>query len=98
MTRGPPYEGLEAQHKFCPKHLPSIKVSWCKFQKDKVLGTSMYDKNKCLPFLFRGELKPIFDRLSSQKVLGACERGLTQNQNESLNNVVDKMPEKGFLQ
>ena len=61
MTPGTLYEGLAAQHKFCPKHLPGVKDSWCKFQKDEVFGTSTDDKNKCLLFLFRGELKPIFD-------------------------------------
>ena len=33
-------------------------------------------------------MKPIFTRLSSRDMLLGCQRGLTQNQNESLNNLV----------
>ena len=44
-------------------------------------------RSKCLPFIFRGELKPIFARLSKE-LLHSCQKGLTRNQNESLNNVL----------
>ena len=35
-----------------------------------------------------GELKPTFERLSSLEFLNSCNKGLIQNQNESLNNVL----------
>ena len=41
-----------------------------------------------MPFIFRGELKPIFARLSSKELLHTCQKGLTQNQNEFLNNAL----------
>ena len=38
--------------------------------------------------MFRSELTPIFTRLSSDELLSTCEKGLAQNQNESVNNVL----------
>ena len=38
--------------------------------------------------MFRGELKPIFERLSSPELLNSCKKGFTQNKHESLNNVL----------
>ena len=84
MILGPSYESVAAQHSYCPDG----KDSWCKYKKDTFFGTNTYDRTKCLPFVFRGELKPIFDRLSSQELLKSCSKGLTQNQNESLNSVL----------
>ena len=90
---GPSYESLEQQHSFCP----TDESTWCKYQKDRSSGTNTYDRKNCLPNVFRGELKDIFTRLSSQTVLGACEKGLTQNQNEALNNCVwTKCPKRVF--
>ena len=61
-------------------------------QKHQIHGantnTNNYDRKKCLPSIFKEELKHIFDRLSSSEILSTCQRGLTQNQNESLNSVV----------
>ena len=51
-------------------------------------NTNNYDRKKCLPSIFKEELKHTFDRLSSSEILSTCQRGLTQNQNESLNSVV----------
>ena len=71
--------------------------SWCKYQLGISSNTNKCDRTKCFPFIFRGELLPIFNRLSSDKVLSQCQRGLTQNQNESLNNVVwSKCPKRVF--
>ena len=81
---GPSYESLDAQHSYCPDG----EDSWCKYKKDLLHGTTTYDRKKCLPFVFRGELKPIFERLSSSDLLNSCKQGRTQNQNESLNNVL----------
>ena len=84
MILGPSYERVATQHSYCPPG----KDSWCKYQKDMFFGTNTYDRAKCIPFVFRGELKPIFNRLSSQELLQSCSKGLTQNQNESLNSVL----------
>ena len=84
MIIGPQYECLESQHSYCPRG----ERSWCKYHRDKIFDTQTYDRTKCLPFVFRGELKDIFTRLSSPELLKSCERGLTQNQNEALNNMI----------
>ena len=48
-------------------------------------GDGEYNQENLLPAVFHEELKPIFDRLSQDQLLNRCSRGLTQNQNESLN-------------
>ena len=84
MILGPSYETVEGQHSYCPDG----GESWCKYKKDIRFGTKTYDRKKCIPFVFRGEIKPIFERLSSNELLNSCQKGLTQNQNEALNNVL----------
>ena len=44
-----------------------------------------YDTSKRLPSVFRTDLKDIFVRLSNDKLLSRCLRGMTQNQNEAVN-------------
>ena len=84
---------LAYQHRLCP----SGANSWCKYQKDIALQTCTYDHSKCLPTVFRHELKPIFERLSETSLLERCQKGLTQNQNESLNNILwSKCPKRVF--
>ena len=72
-----------------------IKLGVSSYHKDKIFNTKIYDRSKCLPFVFRGELHEIFTRLSSPDLLNACQRGLTQNQNESINNMIwSKYPKR----
>ena len=78
MIHGPPYETLTGQHLYCPEG----SESWCKYKKDLWFGTNTYTRKRCLPFIFRGELKPIFKRLSSNDLLTSCQKDLTQNQND----------------
>ena len=84
MLGGPPSESLTEQHRFCPK----TPDTWCKFQKDIIESTNNYSNQTCLPFIFRDELEPIFNCLSSRELLSGCEQGLTQNANENLNGMV----------
>ena len=81
---GPSEETLDIQHIHCPNG----PDKWCKYKQDQMNGTNTYDRTKCLPHVFRKELLQIFKRLSSHKLLQSCTKGLTQNQNEFLNNVV----------
>ena len=69
---------LKEQHSFCPRN------DWCKFWK----SPELYDESKRLPPSFFNVLKPLFERLSSAELLSRCQRGFTQNQNESLNGVL----------
>ena len=86
-------EPCEIQHQFCPQG----KNSWCRFQRDIASNTTTYNQRKCLPAIFRPELKYIFERLSDYELLSRCQKGLTQNQNEALNNVLwSKCPKRVF--
>ena len=93
MILGPSYETVVAQHSYCPDG----SESWCKYKKDLHFGTNTYDRRNCLPFVFRGELKPIYERLSSRELLNYCQKGLTQNQNESLNVLWSKCSKRVFV-
>ena len=86
-------ETLDVQHQYCPKG----SKSWCKYQLDVANGTNFYTQDNCLPPIFRKELKPLFTRLSSDESLKRCLKGVTQNQNESLNSVLwKKCPKSVF--
>ena len=52
MIMGPPEESVESQHSYCPNG----DKTWCKYHKDKIFNRNIYDRLKCLPFVFRGEL------------------------------------------
>ena len=77
-------DDLEKQHRFCP---PGDK-SWCKWQKDKVLGAKTYSAEECLPEVFLEVLHPVFMTLNDTSLLKRCVLGTTQNANECLNSVV----------
>ncbi|CAG2204023.1 unnamed protein product [Mytilus edulis] len=79
----------EPQHQYCPEG----ELSWCKWQTDKVLGTSSYRPLKS-PTLIE-MLKPVFEKLSSLQLLKGAEKCLTQNQNESLHHVIWSYLPKG---
>ena len=87
----PPEESVESQHSYCPND----EKTWCKYHKDKIFNTNIYDRSKCLPFVFPGELHGFVTRLSSPDLLNACQRGLIQNQNKSINNMIwSKCPKR----
>ena len=75
---------LEEQHSRCPK-----ENTWCKYWEDVANGTNIYcPKTNRLPSVFKEELQPIFKRLTNDEPFNQCLMGLTQNQNESINNVL----------
>ena len=80
---GPSSESLATQHKYCQK----TDDTWCKYEQDAQNNTNFYDESKCLPYIFREQLKKIFLRLASHNLLRGCQQGLTPNQNESLKSV-----------
>ena len=75
----------KADHSLCPKG----KDSWCKWQIDLATGENTYTpvSNPLAPAVVEA-IKPVFDALSSEKLLQGCSKCLTQNQNESLHNTV----------
>eukprot|EP00794_Sanderia_malayensis_P019662 gene19662-21609_t len=80
-----PKETLKKQHRFCPQG----KDTWCRFWQDEMQKTHMYSESGRLPSVFMKELQPInADRLSADELLKRCLKGLTQNQNESINSIL----------
>ena len=75
---------MENQHNKCPMG----KESWCRYNVDLANGTNNYNDKSRLPSVFLTELKPLFTRLTNDELLNRCLMGHTQNQNESLNNVL----------
>ena len=72
---------MEEQHGSCPREIDT----WYKFWYDKHHNNKTYTSDNQLPSVFIEQLKPIVNRLSSDELLQRCLKGLTQNQNESLN-------------
>lgn len=78
-------------HVFCP----SGDDSWCPYQKAVALGTegSYKHKNNIPPAIMEA-IKPAFKDLSAPDLLERCIGGLTQNSNESINNLIWKINPK----
>ena len=69
---------LDEQHDLCPRQ------GWCNYWTNK----QNYTESRRLRVVFADLLKPIFTRLSNRTLLSRCQGGYTQNQNESINNVL----------
>ena len=79
-------------HQFCPK----TADTWCKWQADKLNGTTTYKQKINLPSAIKELLLPIFKDLSADSLLSECFDGLTQNQNEAPNGVIWKSVQKMY--
>lgn len=82
-------------HGLCPVG----EGSWCKFQRAKAKG-ERYDHidHFHLPKIIMTEIKPIFEDLAKTDLLRKCLHGGTQNQNESLNNIIwSRIPKSTFV-
>lgn len=84
MIKPPKNIPLKKQHSYCPKG----KDSWCKFNNDLKTKKKTYSESQRLPCVFSEPLKPIFHRLAATELLQKCLKGLTQNPNESFNNLI----------
>ena len=76
----------EQRHQFCPK----TEDTWCKYQRDINDGTNTYNNKPGIHNKLKELLKPAFMTLSSDELLAKCLHGKTQNNNESINNVIWK--------
>ena len=82
------------RHQFCPK----TADTWCKWQADKLNGTTTYKQKINLPPATKELLLPSFKDLSADSLLSKCFHGQTQNQNEALNGVIwKKCPKDVFV-
>ena len=79
-------------------YCPTGEDSWCRYQRDKALGTNTYKHGVGLPLSVLKHVKPIFEELSSESLLKDCLHGKTQNQNESFNGTIwERLPKSKFV-
>ena len=75
------------RHQFCPRG----DDTWCSYWKASNSGSlETYKEKVGLPDAIKKILKPIFVDLTKDELLLKCVHGLTQNNNESINNVIWK--------
>ena len=85
---------LVERHKFCPRS----DTSWCIWQADQVTSQNRYKVKLSLPVAICNLIKPIFIDLSADSLLTKCLHGGTQNNNESINNVIwKKYPKQTYV-
>lgn len=80
-------------HKLCPND----EHTWCKYNKAQKEGKSYSHKN-AIPSAIAEVIKPIFRSLAEPQLLQKCLHGLTQNPNESFNNIIwTRIPKNVFV-
>ena len=79
------------QHDKCPSGIDS----WCTWQKAKADETLENYKHKSpIPTDVQKAIRPVYEKLSTDDLLGRCLGGFTQNNNESVNAVIWSMAPK----
>lgn len=73
-----------SNHSLCP----TGQDSWCRQNAAQAKGEPIPKHRHNLPPHVCKALSPIYERLSDEKLLERCQRGKTQNSNESLHSVV----------
>ena len=70
----------EKRHQYCPR----TPDTWCKYQRDKHTGETIYKSKINIPLAVRNIITPIFSHedLAPGALLGKCLHGQTQNANE----------------
>ncbi|CAN7980517.1 unnamed protein product, partial [Ixodes pacificus] len=74
----------KANHSLCP----SGEESWCKQNAARAKGEPVPKHHYSLPDHVCAALLPVYIRLADKKLLQRCQRGKTQNANESLHSVI----------
>ena len=78
-------------HEDCPQD----RNSWCSYNRDIATGTNYHRPIKNpLPSTFVAEIQPLFDRLGNKEFIASCEKGSTQNVNETYHQVVWELSPK----
>ena len=82
---------LDDRHKFCPK----TNDTWCKFQQSKLDPSKQFkgDRINISEEIYQ-KIRPLWLRLSDDKLLEKCMHGRTQNVNEAFNAFVWKRAPK----
>lgn len=74
---------------------PVGKESWCTYQKAVAAGRADQYKHKDgLPLDILKLIKPVYERLTEEKMLEKCLHGMTQNANESFHGTIWKRCQK----
>jgi len=72
--------------------------TWCQYLCDIKNKTNLYKHGKGLPKEIIGLVKPIYNELTKAEKLEKCLHGLTQNQNESFNNLIwERAPKTRYI-
>lgn len=79
-----------ADHSLCP----AGEGSWCRHNAAKAKGEPDPKHNYNLPKDVAEALLPVYTRLSEKALLERCQRGKTQNTNESLHSVIWSLASK----
>ena len=74
---------IELHHQLCAKG----EENWCKWQVSKITNAQYMPKIN-IPKWIHGKIRPIFLDLSKDELLAKCLHEETQNNNESLNNMI----------
>ena len=83
------------RHRFCP----TDANTWCKWQFDRINGGNKYRKKVGIPKWIHDIICPIFQDLSSDKLLSKCMHGRTHTLNETIHHVLwQKCPKTVFVQ
>lgn len=81
-------------HSLCDKS----PTSWCQYQRDRINGTNFYKPGPGLSNDVIRLVKPIYQDLIKEEEMEKCLHGLTQNHNESFNNMVwERAPKKIYI-
>ena len=74
-----------------------VAIAGVKHNQDKANNTNTYKPGPGLPLSVVMKVKPVFEELSTDKLLRKCLHGLTQNQNESFNATIwERLPKNTF--
>lgn len=89
------YHNISTDEKPQHMHCPAGKESWCKWRVAEAYGNLESFKHKHpLTDEVQKAIKPVFEALSSDDLMGRCTGGNTQNSNESVNACVWKLAPK----
>ena len=96
-TRAVFHHSLSSYEKQDHQSCPTGPDSWCKYNHPLSNDEEPPMHTPKLPMYLRPFIKPVFTELSKRELLEKCVLGATQNQNESLNNIIwSRCPKTGF--
>lgn len=74
----------QKRHQYCPQG----GDSWCQYQQHRAGAAEEYVPKDSIPLAVFDAIKPIWQSLTDKSLLRKCQRGATQNRNESWNGML----------